>query len=158
MVPPTPVRQAARCGHSQCERGFLASLGPGLSPRTCPPGQRGQVAGYRTTPLRSPLLLWGGGGAQAKRGRKARPPTGDPGPGPVPSSPAYLPAAPHLLLSLPPRPQLQQPAGGPSQVRTGGLPLPLQGSSGLPQWPWAMGSSHHPGGLGGCRPRFLCWV
>lgn len=66
----------------------------------------------------------------------------------------HLTSSSHFLLSH----SFSNPLGAPPKCVGGGVPLPLQGSSGLPQWPWAMGSSHHPGGLGGCRPGFLCWV
>lgn len=64
----------------------------------------------------------------------------------------HLTSSSHFLLSH----SFSKPLGGPSPVCMGGSPFPLQGSSGLPQCPWAMGSSPHS--LGGCRLVFLRWV
>ena len=71
--------------------GTGSPLQPGLSPRTCPLGLRGEVAGYRTTPLRSPLLLRSGGGAQVQMVQKDQAPYWRPRPSPCPQQPSLPP-------------------------------------------------------------------
>ena len=130
---------------------------PAWRPSPAPePGRGVRGRRFQGTLLHQDPSVPSSGGGWALRWQKGQVLYRDsaPGPAPGPVSPAYLPAAPHLL-SLPPQPQLQPPTGGPSPVCWGGHPFL---SAALPAYPSAPGPWAPPTRPKTGRLVFLHWV